>query len=137
MSNKGGNQRRTRKRKRCITLSQKRSWEIKQPKPQGLSRPFSPSRVRLSFLKNSPPCSPTPPSLFLPFFIPPYESSPRLPLHNPNYSGGHCVLDSLPLVHSRQTSTAPADRPIRGGTRGSPLCFCSAPYEDKLQLAVP
>lgn len=54
--------------------------------------PFSPSL--LTFIS---PKLPDPPSRFplvSPFFIPAYESSPRLPLPNQNYSGCHCLPHS-------------------------------------------
>lgn len=61
------------------------------------------------------------PSFFSPpFFIPPYESSPRLLLANPNYSGRHC----LPPFGSadRQTDRQAHRQTGRQMDRREPIC---------------
>lgn len=115
------------------------SWEIKQATSAigSLTPPFS--FLLMTFYSSK---TLQPPLLCVsPLFIPPYESSPRLPLPNQNYSGCHCLLDSLApvcsslLLQDRPAPSWPTDHLIeekKTRKKKKTLCYCSMLCDDKL-----
>lgn len=81
-----------------LTQERRSGRSNRQPQPQALSHAPLLLAPDFYFFKTLRPSLSS--LSFSPFFIPPYESSPRPLLPNQNYSGCHCLPDSLGPVCS-------------------------------------